>query len=157
MRHSPPNEREDNSKMIDSIFKKSLIVAITTDSIDFLFHFFLTNPMESLTYFVVKFLLAFFIASGMFSLETYSKRKNKGVLIVIITGFIFSTLMSTYYRAWELFEEYAPFGSRAPDILGVQRESLLFPALWWIGHASFFVVGVIISEKLVKGRFKHKV
>ena len=142
--------------MINSIFKKSLIVAFTTDFIDLLFHFFLTNTIESMTYFVVKFLLAFFVSSFMFSWNFYSIKKYKKFTIPI-TSLVFSTLMSTYYRAWELFEEYAPFGSRAPDILGVQRESLLFPALWWIGHASFFVVGVIISEKLVKGRFKHKV
>ena len=143
--------------MIDSIFKKSLIVAITTDFIDFIFHFFLTNPMESMTYFVVKFLLAFFIASGIFSLGSYAKRKDKKMLMITITGLIFSTLMSIYYRAWELFEEYSPLGSRAPDILGIERESLLFPALWLLGHASFFIIGVIIADKLIKDRFKHKI
>ena len=142
--------------MISSIFKKSLIVALITDFIDFLFHFFLTNPMESMTYFIIKFLLAFFVSSFMFSWNFYSIKKYEKVTI-IITSLVFSTLMSTYYRAWELFEEYAPFGSRAPDILGVQRESLLFPVLWWLGHASFFFIGTIIAEKLVKKHLKHKI
>lgn len=135
--------------MTESLFKKSLIAAVATVFLDFLFHFFLTNPMESLTYFVIKFLLAFFVAAGMFSLHMYIKNKGRQI-IVPITGLVFSTLMSTYYRAWELGEAYAPFGSRAPDILGISRESLLFVAVWWLGHASFFIVGVIVSNKLVK-------
>jgi len=136
--------------MIENIFKKSLIVAVITILLDFLFHFFLTHPMESLTYFVIKFLLAFFVATGMFSLHFYINKKEKRKFIIPITGLIFSTLMSVYYRAWELGEAHVLFGSRAPDILGIYRESILFPAMWWLGHASFFVIGVIIVNKLVK-------
>jgi len=45
--------------------------------------------------------------------------------------------MSIYYREWELGEAYVPFGSRAPDILGIARESIIFSLLWWIRHAAF--------------------
>lgn len=131
-----------------NVFKKSLIVAAVTIILDFLFHFFLTNPMESLTYFVIKFLLAFFVAVGMFSLNIYSKKKRK--FIIPVAGLIFSTLMSIYYRAWELGEAHVPFGSRAPDILGIYRENIFFPLIWWLGHAFFFVIGVIITVKLIK-------
>lgn len=132
------------------MFKKSLITASITLLLDFLFHFFLTHPMESLTYFVIKFLLAFFVAAGMFSLHLYINRKEKRRFIIPITGLIFSTLMSTYYRAWELGEAHVPFGSRAPDILGISRGTILFSTLWWIGHASFFIIGIIIANKLTK-------
>lgn len=134
--------------MIESIFKKSFVVAAITVLLDFLFHFFLTHPMESLTYFVIKFLLAFFVAAGMFSFHPYIEKKSK--FAVLITGLVFSTLVSVYYRAWELVEAHVPFGKRAPDILGISRETLLFPLVWWLGHALFFVAGVIVANKLVK-------
>ncbi len=140
-----------------TLFKKSLVVAIVTVFLDFCFHYLLTNPMESLTYFVIKFLLSFFVATGLFSF--YPRRKknrlshlifNKNNLTLLLTGLIFSTLMSTYYRAWELGEAGVPFGSRAPDILGLSRESILFALAWWLGHALFFIIGVIIAERIVK-------
>ncbi len=132
------------------MFKKSLVVAIITLAMDFVFHFFLTNPMESLTYFVIKFLLAFFVASAMFSLFS-ARKKGVKVTTAIITGLIFSTLMSVYYRAWELGEAYVPFGSRAPDILGIDRTNLLFfSGTWWLGHALFFFVGVLIANRFIK-------
>ena len=136
---------------MQKIFWKSLIVAFVTDGIDFTFHYFFTNPMESLTYFVVKFLLAFFVATGLFSLGYYLRRPEKRVYTIPITGLIFSTLMSTYYRAWELGEAHVPFGSRAPDIIGIARDNLLaFSGTWWLWHATFFVIGVIIALKLIK-------
>jgi len=133
--------------MTENIFKKSLIISIITILLDFLFHLFLTNPMESITYFVIKFLLAFFVATGMFSLNIYTKKKN---ITIYISGLIFSTLMGAYYRAWELGEAHVPFGSRAPDILGIYRESILFPLIWWLGHALFFIIGVFIVNKFIK-------
>lgn len=143
--------------MIQPIFKKALIVAVITFLLDFLFHYFLTNPLESLTYFVIKFLLSFFVATGWFSFYTEKKSKrslhkifNKDNLIISLTGLIFSTLMSIYYRAWELGEAGVPFGSRAPDILGLSRESIFFALAWWLGHALFFMVGVIIANQLIK-------
>ena len=135
---------------METVFKKSLLVAFITFLLDFLFHYFLTNPMESLTYFVIKFLLAFFVATGMFSLRFYLKRKDKRKLIIPISGLIFSTLMSIYYRAWELGEAKVPFGSRAPDLLGIARETFWFPLSWWLGHALFFMVGVMVANKLIK-------
>lgn len=135
--------------MFDSIFKKALIVAIITDFVDFLFHFFFTNPMESLTYFVIKFLLAFTVAVGLFSWRGYS-RHSKKFLIIFITGLIFSTLMSTYYRAWELGEAHVPFGSRAPDIIGITRYSIMFSVVWWLGHATFFSIGAWLAGRVIK-------
>ncbi|MFA6992951.1 MAG: hypothetical protein WC269_06840, partial [Candidatus Gracilibacteria bacterium] len=76
------------------MFKKPLITALVTLVTDFLFHFFLTNPMETLTYFVVKFLLAFFVASALFNLYN-SKKKEITMPAAALTGLIFSTLMST--------------------------------------------------------------
>ncbi|MBI4232638.1 hypothetical protein HY605_05375 [Candidatus Peregrinibacteria bacterium] len=105
--------------------------------------------METLTYFVIKFLLAFFVATGLFELNYFAKKNYKSIKTVVIAALIFSTLMSTYYRAWELIEAYAPFGSRAPDIYGIDRTNLLlFSGSWWIGHASFFVIGFFLAKKL---------
>lgn len=136
--------------MPNNIFLKSLIVAAVTFILDFLFHFFLTRPMETLTYFVIKFLLAFFAASAMFSLNIFYKNLRTRKWIIPAAGLIFSALMSVYYRAWELGEAYVPFGSRAPDIFGINRGTIFFSLVWWLGHALFFAVGAIISIKLTE-------
>lgn len=132
------------------MFKKSLIVAMITFALDYAFHFFLTHPMETLTYFVVKFLLAFFVASALFSFLV-RRKKRMMFLSVGITGLIFSTVMSLYYRAWELGEAGVPFGSRAPNIMGIERaDPLLFSGTWWLGHALFFCVSIFFAEKFIR-------
>lgn len=131
-------------------------MAVVTDGIDFIFHYFLTKPMESLTYFVIKFLLAFFVATALFGLKSWLIQGNKKWFMTVLFGLIFSTLMSVYYRAWELGEARVPFGSRAPDIIGIARDNIfLFSGAWWLGHASFFIVGVIVSVFIFRD-FKSK-
>ncbi|MBI3032360.1 hypothetical protein HYY69_02705 [Candidatus Woesearchaeota archaeon] len=138
--------------MKNKIFYQSLIAALCTDFLDFMFHVFLTNPMESLTYFVIKFLLAFFIATFLFSLKAMNTAR-KNLKLISFMGLVFSTLMSIYYRAWELGEAHVPFESRAPDIIGIERTNLLlFSGTWWLGHALFFVLGVLIALKVIKER-----
>ena len=134
-------------KFLDIIAKRAFLTAFITVFMDFLFHYFFTSPMETMTYFVVKFLLAFFIASFMFSLPSLKKKYK----ISIISSLIFSALMSIYYRAWEIFEVEAPFGSRAPDIYGISREFLLeFSATWYFAHALFFVIGSLVSIRFIR-------
>lgn len=136
---------------MQKIFWRALMVALITDGVDFCFHYFFTNPMESLTYFVIKFLLAFFVAAGLFSLKIYLNHPNKRIYALPLAGLIFSALMSIYYRAWELGEANVPFGSRAPDIIGIARDNLLaFSGAWWLGHAAFFVIGALAASFLIK-------
>ncbi len=133
--------------MISNLFKKAFVVGAFTIFFDFIFHKFLTHPMESLTYFMIKFLLAFFVAIGIYTLNNYRIKKR---FIIPISGLIFSTLMSIYYRMWELGEAGVPFGSRAPDIIGISRDNLiLFSGTWWFGHAIFFIISILIADKLV--------
>ena len=87
----------------------------------------------------------------MFSSAWFINNAGRRKIIIPLSGLVFSTLMSIYYRAWELGEAHVPFGSRAPDIIGVARENLLlFSGIWWLGHALFFVAGVIAAVKIVK-------
>src|SRR3989304_755569 len=132
--------------MFQSIFKKSFITAAITVALDFTFHYFLTNPLETLTYFIIKFLLAFMIATALFSSKWYISGIGKRLGTITIFGAIFSVLMSTYYRSWELFEALAPWGSRAPNIYGLIRGSFLFILAWGAGHALFFIVGALVAQ-----------
>lgn len=135
---------------MENIFKRAFLVALITFLLDFTFHWLFTNPMESLTYFVIKFLLAFFVAVGLFSLKKLRSTAQKRIGLSAAAALIFSTLMSVYYRAWELFEAGVPFGSRAPDIIGITSYSFLFAAAWWLAHASFFVIGALVAVKMIK-------
>ncbi len=136
-------------------FKKAFLVATITFLLDFVFHFFLTHPMESLTYFVIKFFLSFFVATGLFGLKIFVDNLKRRSVIVFAAGLVFSTLMSVYYRAWELGEAGVPFGSRAPNIFGIDRHTIWFPLVWWLGHAAFFAIGAIIAGKLIKKEEKN--
>lgn len=138
---------------MNDIFKKALIVAIITVAIDFTFHLLLTHPMETVTYFVVKFLLAFLVATGLFSWKKFNLHKAKKKFYIPITALIFSTIMATYYRIYELGQAFIPLGSEAPDIYGINRANLiLFSGTWWLGHALFFAIATIIAIKIVKER-----
>jgi len=107
--------------------------------------------METLTYFVLKSLIAFFVATALFSLDIFAKKTKQINYLIVLFGLISSTLMSVYYRVWELGEAYVPFGSRAPDIIGIDRHNLfLFSGTWWLGHALFFVLGALIAIKFVR-------
>ena len=138
---------------MNKIFLKALIVAIVTIGIDFTFHLLLTHPMETVTYFTVKFLLAFLIATGLFSWKNFQIKKSNRKYYIPAAALIFSTLMATYYRAYELFQAYIPLGSEAPNIYGIDRSNLLlFSGTWWLGHALFFVIGTIIAIKIIKDK-----
>jgi len=136
---------------MNKIFLKALIVAAVTVGIDFTFHLLMTHPMETVTYFTVKFLLAFLIATALFSWKGFQTKEANRKFYIPVTALIFSTLMASYYRAYELFQVYIPLGSEAPDIFGIDRHNLiLFSGTWWLGHALFFVIGVIVAIKLIK-------
>lgn len=126
--------------------KISIIVAFTTVLLDFTFHYFLTNPMESFDYFTVKFLLAFFIATIWINLP-----RSLGfpkIWTTIVTAAIFSFTMSLYYRWWEFFSS-ASYGARAPDIIFLNRENVIFFAgAWFFAHALFFIAGASIAKRL---------
>lgn len=132
------------------IFKKSFITAAVTVALDFTFHYFLTNPLETLTYFIIKFLLSFFVATALFSSYAYLARPERRKITIPAAGIIFSVLMSTYYRSWEIFEALVPWGSRAPDIIGLVRGSVFFILAWGAGHTMFFIVGVLVANRWVK-------
>lgn len=131
-------------------FQKSLITATSVLLLDFAFHFFFTRPMETLTYFVLKFLFSFLVATYIFNSKSFNNRPEKRKIIIPIGGLVFSALVSIYYRAWELGEAGVPFGSRAPDIIGVSRFNFLFPVIWGLGHALFFIIGAVIAVKLIR-------
>lgn len=132
------------------IFRQAILVAFITFVLDFTFHWLFTKPMETLTYFIIKFLLSFFVAVGLFNLKKYYRLPQKRIIFSIMAALIFSTLMSTYYRAWELIEAGVPFGTRSPDIVGITRYSFLFVVAWWLAHATFFFIGTIVVSKLFR-------
>lgn len=136
---------------IPSKVRVSLIVATMTVALDWIFHKTLTNPMETFDYFTVKWLLAFFVATVFVNWHN-----NKTPLpmtstrILLIFAAVFSFLMSLYYRWWEYFSN-VPLSSRAPDIIFLDRSNvILFAGTWFIAHALFFVIGVVVAKKIIK-------
>lgn len=129
---------------VNSKIKAALIIAIITILLDFSFHKTLTEPMESFDYFTIKFLLAFFVATFFIN---WPKQNWKWVIIFASTT---SFLMSLYYRWWEFFVGVS-YGERAPDIIFLDRNNLiLFSGTWFLSHATFFVIGIIISKKIIR-------
>lgn len=129
---------------VPSKIKAALIIAITTFILDFLFHKTLTEPMESFDYFTIKLLLAFFIATFFVNWP----RQNWKWMIVFAS--ITSFLMSLYYRWWE-FSVGVSYGERAPDIIFLDRtQAVLFGGTWFLSHAIFFVIGILISKKIIR-------
>ena len=130
--------------------KASLIIATVTVALDWIFHKTLTNPMESFDYFTVKWFLAFFIGTVFINWRNDKSLPMSSNRLLLIFAAVFSFIMSLYYRWWEYFSN-VPFSSRAPDLIFLDRSNvILFAGTWFIGHALFFVIGVLVARKLIK-------
>src|SRR3990167_7180940 len=125
--------------MVSYKFNKGAgVVALVAVALDFVFHYFLTEPMESVGYFIVKLLVAYGVAWFMFAKGVDLKR-------LVVFSFIFALLFGVFYRLTELFSGSA-YLSRVPEIhLGVfsitSATPLLAAAVWIFFHGSFFLVG----------------
>lgn len=132
--------------------KMASVAGLTAVTLDYLWHVLATEPMESFDYFVVKAFLGFLVATLLLnwriSTEDVSNIYSLKVILWASAGFSF--LMSLYYRWWEYFSN-VPFSVRAPDILFINRENiLLFGAMWFIAHGSFFLVGLFLARNLIR-------
>ncbi len=128
------------------------IIGLVAVGLDLLFHITLTEPMETFDYFIVKALLGTLIATLFLnwrvSAEDTSNINNRGLSLWASAGFSF--LMSLYYRWWEYFSG-VEFSVRAPNIIFVDRANvILFAGTWFLGHALFFFIGILIARKLIK-------
>ena len=127
------------------------IIGLVAVSFDVLFHHTLTTPMESFDYFIVKAFLGFLVATLFLNwrvlADDVSNIYNKTGILWASAGFSF--LMSLYYRWWEYFQD-VPFSVRAPDLNFLSREYvILFAGTWFIAHASFFLMGILLARKLI--------
>ena len=137
-------------KHITSKVRISFIVATVTVALDWIFHRTLTNPMETFDYFTVKWLLAFFVITVFVNWSDNESSPIKNNRVLLIFAAVFSFLMSLYYRWWEYFSN-VPFSSRAPDIIFLDRSNIiLFAGTWFVAHALFFVVGVLIARNIIR-------
>lgn len=93
---------------MNKIVKNSLILASVALAIDFIFHYFYSAPMETFTYFLVKFVLVFLIGLWVFKKDTTTS--------LVIGTVVFVSIFAGYYRAWEFLYGYS-FGYRVPDII----------------------------------------
>jgi len=135
---------------VPSKVRVSVIVATVTVALDWIFHKTLTNPMETFDYFTVKWLLAFFVVTVFVNWHNNMPSPITNNRLLLTFAAIFSFVMSLYYRWWEYFSN-VPLSSRAPDILFLDRTNvILFAGTWFIGHALFFVIGVLVARKLIK-------
>ena len=129
---------------MDKIVQKSLILASVALAIDFIFHYFYSSPMETLTYFLVKFVLVFLIGLWVF--------KKNTVTSLVIGTVVFVAIFAGYYRVWEFLYGYS-FGYRVPDIiLGgkvVSWEEMpsIVTLIWAIIHGTAFGIPAYFIHK----------
>ena len=132
--------------------KMALTIAVVSVGLDLLFHIALTEPMETFDYFAVKALLAFLVATLFLNwrvaAEDASNIRKRSLILWFSAGFSF--LMSLYYRWWE-YVSGVPFSVRAPDIIFLDRSNVLFFAgTWFLAHAIFFFIGILVARKLAR-------
>ena len=127
-----------------NVWLKAGIVGAGAVLLDLSFHLFFTYPQETITYFFVKFLLAFLISRILFS-------KGFTILSGVVYGAVFALLFSLYYRFSEFFYS-AGFGSRVPDImLGgftvvFSQNPLLSVSLWGLAHFLAFIIPAVMMS-----------
>ena len=126
--------------------EKELFASLIAVSIDFFWHYTITSPMESETYFAIKLPMLFLLFSMFFSKPFTQKR-------ALVYSVAFWFIFSIYYRITEVFYS-AGWLSRVPDIhLGatmVTAATPLLSALVWYGiHGGAFLVAAYAVDRVV--------
>lgn len=122
---------------LDIRTRRALIGAGLVIFLDYLFHTFLTTPMEPSSYFVVKFVILFFMFNE-FLKKTFTF--ERATIFAIVYGIIFGL----YYQVIEL--------SQVPDInfgsITITAETpLLAGAVWLAVHGGMFLKVAYVIHK----------
>ena len=112
-------------------------------SIDYLAHYFLTSPMETIGYFIFK----MFLISIMF-LIIFMSRTKITTTKTLFYGFLFYLLMAIYYRIYELGYNL-PLFTRTPSL--TFSDNVIVQAIFWLLIHSFtFIIPFLIAKKVMK-------
>ncbi|MCX6779408.1 MAG: hypothetical protein NTU97_04230, partial [Candidatus Magasanikbacteria bacterium] len=103
-----------------------LISAIGVFVVDYLFHLFFSNPMETIPYFLAKMTLYFIFSILFLSVINLQKKEFTKVLI---GGIVVSLIWGTYYNILPEIFDFYPFG------IPLRGLTFLGMGLWGTGLA----------------------
>ncbi len=119
--------------------KMILLIAAAFVFLDYVFHLFLTTPMEVPEYFVAKFIIA---SLSAYILVKYLKKFT--YINIAIASAIHSTIASGYYYFLTIYGYKTIF----PEIIGV--ELYVNDIAGWVVHLVLFFAAVIIVLRYLK-------
>ncbi len=125
------------------IIKALLISLIGVYVIDYFSHLFFSNPMETMPYFIAKFVLYFVFSIIFLSIFNLEKRE---FMKVLIGGIVVSLLWGAYYNVLPLLFDYYPFG--------IALEGLTFWGMGLLGTGIAF--GTVHTLAFVGGYYSSK-
>lgn len=130
-------------------YKTPALIGVITIVSDFIFHKYFTLEMETFYYFIIKFIVATYIAYFMLEnrLNFFSLQGTKKY---IYYSLLFALAFSLYYRALEYFTGN-PYLSRVPSIsikgiIITSAEYLKSAFAWGIVHGGAFLAGIYASK-----------
>ena len=130
------------------IITRSLLVSLSgVFVVDYFFHLFFSDPMETLPYFMAKATL-YFVFSVIFLLII--KLDKNEFLKVAIGGAIVASIWGAYYNILPTIFDYYPFGISLRGLtflgMGFFGTGLAFGAV----HTLAFICGHYFSKSIVK-------
>lgn len=125
------------------IVSSLLISVIGVFGVDYFFHLFFSNPMETLSYFLAKMTL-YFVFSIAFLF--FFNLKKQQFLKVFIAGIVVSLIWGTYYNILPAIFDYYPFGIPLNGLtflgMGLIGTGIAFGAV----HTLAFVIGYYLPK-----------
>jgi len=127
---------------------KALFTGFVAVGLDLLFHIFYSSPMETVTYFGIKFLVVSVLAWWLFG-------QKATLLRTLMFGVLFAGVFGLYYRFVELAQK-SGFLGRVPDVhifgITATMNTPITSAILWLGvHGGSFIIGSLLSKKIIGG------
>lgn len=125
-----------------NLLTKAGIVAGIAILLDYFGHYFLSTPMEPLSYFLIKFLI-FFV--GVVIYLNWFKRTSVLLASIIIAG-----ALGVYYNILPSLYNFEPIGIPLSEISFLGQKGILSGIYFGILHVGGLLIGFKYSNKLIK-------
>jgi len=140
------SKHKHSKKRFGTILLHALTIGIIAIILDYLVHLTLTAPMETISYFLTKFVV-FFIFSVIF----LSIIRKLTILKIVIGGIIVASIWGFYYNILPVLFDYTPYGIPLSELSFLGTGLILTGLFFGITHTLGFIIGGL-TIKLTKWR-----
>ena len=133
-------------KYFKLIINSVLIAVVGVFIIDYFFHLFFSNPMETTGYFIGK--MSLYIVFSIIFLSIFNLQKREFIKVVI-GGIAVASLWGMYYNVFPIIFDYYPYGIALNGLSFLGMGLLGTGIAFGIVHTLAFIGGYYINRSIV--------